>query len=217
MALAFVAVTLALLAYTYFGYPILIGLCARLFPVKWSDAPDDVPSPSITVCLPVFNGGSYLPAKVASLLAQDYPIESIEILIYCDGCTDDTETIARAVAASAEARGRVRVLVSPDRRGKPTALNTMAAAATGDLLLMNDVRQPLSGGSLSRAGARHARPARRLCHRESGPGRPGWQRRLLALRELDARAGVGVPRCGRHDRPARDDEARRLRRRCPRI
>ena len=112
MAIAFVAVTLALLAYTYFGYPILIGLCARLRPVKWSDAHgDDAPSPSITVCLPVFNGGSYLPAKIASLLAQDYPIESIEILIYCDGCTDDTEPIARAIAGSAAARGRVRVLV----------------------------------------------------------------------------------------------------------
>jgi cellulose synthase/poly-beta-1,6-N-acetylglucosamine synthase-like glycosyltransferase len=112
--------------------------------------------------LPVFNGGSYLPAKVASLLAQDYPIESIEILIYCDGCTDDTESIARTVAASAEARGRVRVLVSPERRGKPTALNTMAAAATGDLLLMNDVRQPLSGGAF-RALARAMRDQRVGC------------------------------------------------------
>jgi cellulose synthase/poly-beta-1,6-N-acetylglucosamine synthase-like glycosyltransferase len=164
MAIAFVAVTLALLAYTYFGYPILIGLCARLRPVKWNDADVDmdVPSPSITVCLPVFNGGSYLPAKIASLLAQDYPIESIEILVYCDGCTDDTESIARAVAASPEARGRVRVLVSPERRGKPTALNTMAAAATGDLLLMNDVRQPLSGGAF-RALARAMRDERVGC------------------------------------------------------
>ncbi len=161
MALACVGLTIALLAYTYFGYPILLGVLARLFPVRWSEADIDVPSP-ITVCLPVYNGGSYLPAKIASLLAQDYPARSIEILIYCDGCTDDTESIARAVAASEEARGRVRVLVSPERRGKPTALNTMAAAATGELLLMNDVRQPLNPGAF-RALARAMRDERVGC------------------------------------------------------
>ena len=36
------------------------------------------------------------------------------------------------------------MIVAPERKGKPIALNVMGAAATGDLLLLNDVRQPLS-------------------------------------------------------------------------
>ena len=139
-----VAVTIALLAYTYAGYPLLIGLLARVRPMRRPPAPDsagdgnghdqgDAGWPSVSVCLPVFNGASYLPAKIRSLLDQDYPPERLEILIYCDGCTDDSESIARGIAASPEARGRVRVVASPDRRGKPTALNTLAPIATGDL------------------------------------------------------------------------------------
>jgi cellulose synthase/poly-beta-1,6-N-acetylglucosamine synthase-like glycosyltransferase len=104
--------------------------------------------PSVTVCLPVFNAAGYLPAKVESLLAQDYPAERMQILITCDGCTDDSEAVARRLAASDAAGGRIRVLVAPGRSGKPTALNTMSGEATGDLLLLNDVRQPLSRTAL---------------------------------------------------------------------
>lgn len=138
---------IALLAYTYAGYPIAIGLLARLFPVRPRPG-DDSSTPSVTICLPVFNGAAYLPAKIASLLGQDYPPARVEILVYCDGCTDDSEAVARALAAAPAAGGRMRVLVSAERRGKPTALNTMGPAATGELLLLNDVRQPLSPGAV---------------------------------------------------------------------
>jgi biofilm PGA synthesis N-glycosyltransferase PgaC len=66
------------------------------------------------------------------------------VLITCDGCTDDSEAVARALAARPEAAGRIRVLVAPRRSGKPTALNKMGGEATGEMLLLNDVRQPLS-------------------------------------------------------------------------
>jgi biofilm PGA synthesis N-glycosyltransferase PgaC len=137
------ALAVALLAYTYVGYPIVIGVLARLFPRKRAVS-DDSALPTVTVCLPVFNAASYLPAKVESLLAQEYPAERVQILITCDGCTDGSETVARQLAANPVAGGRIRVLVAPGRSGKPTALNTMSAEATGDLLLLNDVRQPLS-------------------------------------------------------------------------
>jgi biofilm PGA synthesis N-glycosyltransferase PgaC len=142
---------LALLAYTYVGYPIAIGLLAGLRP--WSPkAPADAgsaPKPKVTVCLPVYNGAAYLPAKIRSLLAQDYPADRFEILVYNDCSSDDSERIARDLAASPEAAGRLRVIGAPDRKGKPTALNVMGEAATGDLLLLNDVRQPLSPNAMA--------------------------------------------------------------------
>ena len=139
----------ALLAYTYLGYPVAIGVLARLFPRRRAvGEDDDAALPSVTVCLPVFNAASYLPTKVDSLLAQDYPAERVQILITCDGCTDDSEAVARRLAASEAARGRIRVLVAPGRSGKPSALNKMTSEATGELLLLNDVRQPLSRTAL---------------------------------------------------------------------
>jgi poly-beta-1,6-N-acetyl-D-glucosamine synthase len=143
--LAVTLVALALVAYTYLGYPVAIGLLARLAPRRPSGTPPD-PSElkTVSICLPVTNGASYLPAKVESLLAQEYPADRLDILIYCDGCTDDSEAIARALAAMPAAAGRIRVLSEAARLGKPSGLNVLAAAARGELLLLNDVRQPLS-------------------------------------------------------------------------
>jgi biofilm PGA synthesis N-glycosyltransferase PgaC len=145
------AIAVALLAYTYLGYPVAIGVLARLRPWRRTDADvagdaseDAAPLPSVTVCLPVFNAATYLPAKIDSILAQDYPADHVQVLITCDGCTDDSEAVARALAARPEVAGRIRVLVAPRRSGKPTALNEMAREATGEMLLLNDVRQPLS-------------------------------------------------------------------------
>ena len=150
------ALAIALLAYTYAGYPLAIGLLARLSPglrrTERDGSRDDASTdevPTVSICLPVFNGSAYLPDKLRSLLEQDYPADRIEILVYCDGCTDDSEAVARSIAASAEAGGRIRILSSPNRSGKPTALNTLGPAATGELLLLNDVRQPLSRGAVT--------------------------------------------------------------------
>src|SRR5262249_30793502 len=113
----------ALLAYTYFGYPIAIAILARLLPhASSTDSSRRAPPapwrlPSMSAFLPIFNGAAHLPAKLESLLAQDYPPELLEVLVYCDGCTDDSETIARRLAASPRAAGRVRVFASPARRG----------------------------------------------------------------------------------------------------
>lgn len=141
-----VLVALALLAYTYVGYPVAIGLLARLLPWRPRTGPvaEDAALPKVTVCLPVYNGTAYLPAKIESLLAQDYPADKIEILVACDGCTDGTVELGEKLAAAPAAAGRIRVVDLRERRGKPTALNNLSAMATGELLLLNDLRQPLS-------------------------------------------------------------------------
>jgi cellulose synthase/poly-beta-1,6-N-acetylglucosamine synthase-like glycosyltransferase len=147
---ACVVIAVLLLLYTYAGYPIAIGMLARSAPWRARPPAPAKPEemPKVTVCLPVYNGTSYLPAKIRSIFAQDYPADRFEILVYCDGGADD-ERIARDLAASPEAAGRLRVIMAPERKGKPTALNVMGEAATGDLLLLNDVRQPLSPNAMS--------------------------------------------------------------------
>ena len=52
----------------------------------------------ISVCLPVRNGASTVPAVVESILAQDYP--NLELVISDNASTDDTEEVCRKLAAS---------------------------------------------------------------------------------------------------------------------
>jgi biofilm PGA synthesis N-glycosyltransferase PgaC len=142
-------VLIALLAFTYVGYPIVIGALARVAPRRRRVPPGaEAETPSVTVCLPVCDGAGYLRAKIDSLLRQDYTPKKIEIIIYCDGCKDDSEAVARAIAAEPASKGRIRVIAEALRLGKPTGINAVAASATGELLLLNDVRQPLSPGAV---------------------------------------------------------------------
>ncbi|WP_437611427.1 glycosyltransferase family 2 protein [Sorangium sp. So ce834] len=133
----------AVLVYTYFGYPIVIGILARLWPAQRKEDPSYVPT--VTACIPVYNAASYLPAKVESLFALDYPRDKLEVLLYSDGSTDDTVRVAQQLS---ERDPRVKVIVSEARRGKPIGVNTMLGVATGEVLLMTDVRQPLVPGAL---------------------------------------------------------------------
>lgn len=155
-------VALAALGYTYFGYPVLLRILVQLAGRRTPAAPPGSAEPhlpSVSILLPAFNAAGYLPAKLESLLAQEYPPNLIEILIYCDGCKDQTERIAREFAESTRAGGRIRVVVNPSQSGKPTGLNTLAALATGELLLLNDVRQPLSTNAIRDLAAAFQDPA----------------------------------------------------------
>ena len=134
---------LLLVVYTYVGYPVLVALWAKFLPRRLSAQAGF--EPSVSVCLVVHNGEPYLSDKVASLQALDYPRQSLQILIYSDGSTDGTERLARRLAADDP---RIFVVASPERLGKPTGLNRLVAEASGEVLLMTDVRQPLAPRAL---------------------------------------------------------------------
>src|SRR5213593_566155 len=140
-----ILVALALLLYTYVGYPLMLALLTRLSKRHArTDPAAGEQMPMVSVLLSVHNGAAFLPSKLDSLLNQDYPCERMEILIYCDGSTDNTDAVARALAAEPSAGGRIRIVCADERRGKPTGLNVLCTLARGDLLLLNDVRQPFA-------------------------------------------------------------------------
>lgn len=137
------AVALALLAYTYVGYPALIGFLARVFP--WHPRPVPGWEPTVSICVAAYNCKAYITAKLDSLLALDYPADKIEILIYSDASTDGTDEL---MADRASRDPRVHLLRGETRMGKPTALNRMRERATGEVLVITDARQPLDRAAL---------------------------------------------------------------------
>jgi len=142
----------ALLTYAFVGYPLALALLARRHGEPHRGDPGYVPR--VSVLLPVFDGERYVDAKLESLLAQDYPHDRLEILVYSDGSTDGTEAAVERFA------DRGIVLVRGARReGKPTALNALRARATGEVLVLTDVRQPLAPGAVRALVGHLADPA----------------------------------------------------------
>jgi poly-beta-1,6-N-acetyl-D-glucosamine synthase len=131
-------VSLAALVYTYAGYPLVAAAWARVAPRTFARRDDF--EPTVSVCLAVHDGAEHLTQKIESLQALDYPAGKLEILVYSDGSTDATERIAHDLSARDP---RIRVFSSRTRLGKPAALNGLRREATGEVLMMTDVRQTL--------------------------------------------------------------------------
>ena len=124
--------------YALFGYPLLLEcLARRRLPLRRTYQPR-----TVSVLLPVHNGGAWLENKLTSLMALNGADLIQEIIVISDGSTDTTEAIARSWAD----RG-VR-LISITRSGKAAALNAGMSEARGEVLLFTDVRQPLAPDAL---------------------------------------------------------------------
>ncbi len=147
------SIAIAVLVYTYAGYPVVIAVLARLRPLRLQE--DATWEPLVSVCMTVFNGASYVDAKIESVLAMDWPQDRLEVLVYSDGSGDASD--AKVLAFSAR-DPRVKLIRGEQRAGKPTGLNRLREAATGSVLLLTDIRQPLSKGALRALARRLADP-----------------------------------------------------------
>jgi cellulose synthase/poly-beta-1,6-N-acetylglucosamine synthase-like glycosyltransferase len=90
------------------------------------DTPKDLPTVSITV--PCFNEAKTLKKTVDSLLALNYPVEKLSIMIIDDGSTDNTLAVAKTLEGP-----RVQV-IHQKNGGKYTALNRGIAISTAELI-----------------------------------------------------------------------------------
>ena len=142
--------TLGLLAFTYFGYPALMGGLARLRPRPVRTAAQ---TPRIDVLLVVHDGAGLLEAKLANLLALDYPSERLRINIVSDGCRE-SEAMARSHLSA-----QVRLFAFPERRGKSACIASTLPSLDAELVLFTDVRQRLDIGAARALAAALADPA----------------------------------------------------------
>ena len=129
-----------LLAYVFVGYPLWVWLLARLAP---QPIRKQAVTPTVTVVIAVHDGVTQIVTKLANLNALDYPRQLVDIVIVCDGCRDATAEQCRQFGDP-----RVQVLEFAERRGKAACLNDGIAAATGEVLLLTDVRQRLAPTAL---------------------------------------------------------------------
>jgi len=155
--------SIALAAYTYFGYPLLIALWARARPPAAASPPPDWPP--VAVVMAVHNERRRLPAKLDNLAALGYP-GPVRIYVTSDGSDDGTVEYLRA-------RTDVTLFVLPERRGKPSALNLALEHVTEDIVVFMDARQDVVPGAVEALVARLLAPGTgavsgELVHRPAG-------------------------------------------------
>jgi glycosyltransferase involved in cell wall biosynthesis len=88
--------------------------------------------PTLSVVIPCFNEVSTLESIVAAV--ERSPVEDLEIILVDDGSTDGTRELLRDKLEPRVAR----VIYHPANRGKGAALRSGFAAATGDLVIIQD-------------------------------------------------------------------------------
>ncbi|NPC97945.1 glycosyltransferase family 2 protein [Nocardioides sp. zg-DK7169] len=105
-------------------------------------------SPSISVIVPCYRYGHFLPDAVASAL--DQPGVDVEVIVVDDASPDDSAEVAHALAV---ADPRVRVLVHPHNLGHIASYNDGIALARGDYISLLSADDLLTPGALTRAAA----------------------------------------------------------------
>ena len=87
--------SLALVAYTYFGYPLVAFALSRLRarPVRSADV-----TPTVSVIIAAYNEERDIAAKLDNTLALDYDRDLLEIVVASDCSSDRTDEIVRGYA-----------------------------------------------------------------------------------------------------------------------
>lgn len=136
-------ISLLAVIYPYALYPALLVAWNRLAG-RTLPSPDPAYRPAVSVILPVHNERTRIEAKIANLLALDYPRDRLQLIVIGDGCTDDT--LALAAQAGGEA---VVTHPLPRRAGKAAALNAGLERATGEIVVFTDAGIILDRGALA--------------------------------------------------------------------
>jgi succinoglycan biosynthesis protein ExoA len=142
--------------------------------------------PRVTIAMPAFNEEHYIEACIASVQAQDYPRELIEILIADGRSTDRTrEIIARLTAEDP----RIKLVDNPARL-QAAGLGLLVKQSTGDVIVRMDVHAEYAPDyvrkcveTLERTGADNVGGAQRA------KAKTAFQRALCAA--LASPLGVG--------------------------
>jgi succinoglycan biosynthesis protein ExoA len=142
--------------------------------------------PRVTIAMPAYNEETYIAACIASVQAQDYPAELIEILVADGRSTDRTRDIVATLSADDP---RIKMIDNPARL-QAAGLGQLVKAATGDVIIRMDVHAEYAPDyvrrcveTLERTGADNVGGAQRA------KARSPFQRALCAA--LDSPLGVG--------------------------
>ena len=144
------ALTLVLLAITALPYLAYLALYAVVQP-SGSPAEKEAIEPTVSIVLPTYNEADIVETKLDDLLALDYPMEKVELVVV-DSSTDETREIIRQYFKEVDEPELV-LLKEDERRGLAPALNDAYDAASNEVVVKTDCDSKLSPDVLREAVA----------------------------------------------------------------
>jgi cellulose synthase/poly-beta-1,6-N-acetylglucosamine synthase-like glycosyltransferase len=192
-AVLLVWVPLAIMAYNWLLFPVLLMVAVKLRRKRPVHAcTGDLTRVSVVIA--AWNEELSIADKIRNCLAFDYPVDRFEIIIGTDAVTDSTNDIVRSFDHK-----NVRLWTVDERVGKSEVLNRLIPLATGDLILFTDADVLMSPDALrlavdrfsnEKAGVLLFRYERR---NEDGHLAEGlWDRYENWLKEMEGELGAAV-------------------------
>lgn len=145
-------ILLALLAYVYGGYALLLALLSLLGgarPWKRADA-----EPSVTLIVSALNEAAVIGRKIENSLALDYPRERLEVIVVSDASEDGTDEIVRGFVGQG-----AQLLRMPQRSGKTLGLNAAVERARGEVVVFSDANAMYAHDAIRKLVRNFADPA----------------------------------------------------------
>ncbi|MGH3137448.1 MAG: glycosyltransferase family 2 protein [Gaiellaceae bacterium] len=123
--------SLGALAWTHAGYPVAMGVLARLRPRPVRKAEI---TPSVALVVSAHDEEDVIGRRLENLLELDYPADRLEIVVASDGSNDATDAIVEEIATR---EPRVHLLRCP-REGKVAAQHRSVRETASDVLAFTD-------------------------------------------------------------------------------
>jgi cellulose synthase/poly-beta-1,6-N-acetylglucosamine synthase-like glycosyltransferase len=133
------------IAYTYFGYPLILFVCYGLAQIRRdlrylmhrvdrrASSPQDEELPAVSLLVAAYNEEEHIAEKLENLRALNYPSGKLQVVIVSDGSTDATNTRLRQINEP-----WLQVVIQAQRRGKAGALRVAVAHAQHGILVFSD-------------------------------------------------------------------------------
>ena len=142
-------ISAAAIVYAYIGYPLCLYVLS-LFRRKTVQR-DEQLLPRVSLIIAVHNEQERVQEKIDNTLDLDYPADRLEVIFASDASTDRTEEIIQSYA-------QLKVVRSPERKGKEFAQKCAVDQAAGDILVFSDVATMLASEGLRTITASFADP-----------------------------------------------------------
>jgi cellulose synthase/poly-beta-1,6-N-acetylglucosamine synthase-like glycosyltransferase len=136
---------LALVVYTYAGYPVVLFVCYGLVQMKrdWQFLHHrrdrrradltDVDLPTVTMLFAAFNEEEHLAQKLENTRQLNYPAGKLQVVIVSDGSSDRTNAILNSINDP-----RFEVVIRSERAGKCAALAVAVERARNSIFVLCD-------------------------------------------------------------------------------
>jgi glycosyltransferase involved in cell wall biosynthesis len=133
--------SLGALAWTHAGYPLAMGVLARVRPRPVHKAEQ---TPSVSLVVSAHDEEAVIRRRVENAIALDYPPEKLEVVVASDGSTDLTDAIVGEIAAE---NPRVHLLQCP-REGKVAAQHRAVRGTSSDVVAFTDANSEWNSDAL---------------------------------------------------------------------